>query len=208
MMNEQSHNSVTESREERSVFSKPSLTGKTDYPTGMSIPIRTVLAQNLQALMDLHRERGNADLASRQRVSKTINESKAVKRRFRDHGRASLSPASIDNVLWELTAISIDNLEKIALVFDIPAYYLLVPGLDLRNPPVQIDPDAVVRLMTERSPQLARFFDMHGGLNDLEVGQEGMAPYGSTGANADGNDGTRLPKRGAKSRRRKKAGSK
>lgn len=209
---EQSHNSVTESRdrEEQPLRSTGKPTRLTLNRSGNTMQIRSVVARNLQYLMDLHLERGSLDLASRQRVSFSIKEhaKKTLGRRWK---LGTLSAATIDNVMWKQTAISIDNLEKLAAAFNIPVYYLLVPGLDLRNPPRvvrQPAPGAAhSRYLRERRTALKKFFELHGGPHELNVGQEGMEPYGSQSTDAHGDAGGRLSKRSAP-KRPKKANSK
>lgn len=79
--------------------------------------MREVVAQNLDALMQLHyRDEGDKHMA----LSKA----------------AGVSKSTVQRIVKRDVGASIDNLEAIAAVFQLSAYQMLVPSLDVESPEV------------------------------------------------------------------------
>ena len=83
----------------------------------MSMDIKETLRNNLTALCRYHFET----------EAIPINDLKR---------RSGVSVASISRIKEAQTSVGLDILEKLAPVFGLQAWHLLVPGLDPSNPPV------------------------------------------------------------------------
>lgn len=79
------------------------------------IPTRSILAKNVQALMD-----ARPNLDSNPKLAKRI----------------SASTATISRIRNAETDCTLDTLDKLAAAFEISAWQLLVPGLGAHNYPV------------------------------------------------------------------------
>lgn len=82
--------------------------------------MRTILAANLTALLGRHYARHD-NLTARQRALA---------------GDAKVSFSTVQRVMGRETGATLDNIEAIAAAFDLSAYQLLIPNLNVANPQI------------------------------------------------------------------------
>jgi hypothetical protein len=82
--------------------------------------MRTVVAANVQALLDYHYRTFD-------------NETSRLKALSRDCG---LTPSTIKRVLLCTTGSNLETLEALSLAFGVSVYQLVAPSIDPANPPV------------------------------------------------------------------------
>jgi transcriptional regulator with XRE-family HTH domain len=84
-------------------------------------PVQKVIAENVQAMMDVGRNGLRTQAAIADAAKKAGH---------------PLDQKSVSRVLKAATAPQADTIEAIARAFDIEPYQLLIPGLDPKNPQV------------------------------------------------------------------------
>lgn len=115
--------------------------GKSGDALGMADP-RPILAENLRALMDYARDTGHPERASVKGLSRL----------------SSVGRYSIDGMLEGSRNTGIETLQRIADVFEIQAWTLLVPHLDPSNPPTKPMSKTEVQLY-KRMGKVAREYE-------------------------------------------------
>jgi hypothetical protein len=101
--------------------------GQTKRPKYVGF-MRVMLAQNVRQLIDRH-------------YKDSDNKPKALSK------ATGLSLSSVQRVLSAETGASIDTIEVIANVFELSAYQLVLPNLDVENPQVVSGASAAERAM-------------------------------------------------------------
>jgi hypothetical protein len=105
------------------------------------IDVRQVLWANVQALMEHHWRRVSLAELSR---------------------KAHIGLGSVSRIKEQETSVGVDIVAKVADVFHLEAWQLLVPGLDPKNPPTLMPVGEAERRLYERLAAAAREFKKSG----------------------------------------------
>jgi len=79
--------------------------------------MRSILAENVAALMEVH-------------FKDKANKPKALAK------KAGVSLSTVQRIIAQGTGASLDNIEAVAIAFDMSVYQLLLPALEVKNPQV------------------------------------------------------------------------